>query len=55
MKKNKLTEAVTIAKTETGAALQTLWDEINQGQQKQLVKIEAVKEVLDRYGVEYDV
>lgn len=55
MKKNKLTEAVTKAKNETGAALQVIWDEINKGQQKQLVKHEHIKELLDRYGVYYEV
>ena len=55
MKKTKLTEAVTAAKNETGAALQLVWDEINKGQQKQLVKIKEIKTVLDRYGVNYDV
>ena len=54
MKKNKLEKAVTQAKTETGAALQMLFDNINQGQQKQLVKLPEIKELFDRFGVKYD-
>lgn len=36
---------------ETRAALQTVYDALNHGQQKQLVKDEAVKVLFDRYGV----
>jgi Fe2+ or Zn2+ uptake regulation protein len=54
MKKNELTEAVATAKAETKAALQTVYDALNQGQQKKILKDEAVKELFDRYGVEYD-
>ena len=53
MKKNKLTEAVTAHKTETKDALQLLYDNINKGQQKQIVKREEIKKLFDRYGVEY--
>lgn len=35
------------------AALQTMYDALNQGQQKKIVKDEAVKALFDRYGVEY--
>ena len=38
---------------DTHNALQVLWDNINKGQQKQLVKIPEVKAILDRYEVEY--
>lgn len=44
------TEAVI---NETRTALQTVYDSMNHGQQKQIVKNEAVKELFDRYGVEY--
>lgn len=54
MKKRELDEAVYKAKTETGAALQLLFDNINHGQQKQLVKREEIRELFDRYGVKYD-
>ena len=53
MKKAKLTEAVTAHKTETREALQTLFDNINLGQRKQIVKREEIKKLFDRYGVEY--
>ena len=53
MRKAKLTEAVTAHKTETKEALQLLFDNINKGQQKQIVKREEIKKLFDRYGVEY--
>lgn len=53
MRKSKLTEAVTAHKTETREALQLLFDNINKGQRKQLVKREEIKKLFDRYGVEY--
>lgn len=34
-------------------ALQTMYNTLNQGQQKQIIKDEKVKELFDRYGVEY--
>ena len=39
--------------TETKTALQTVYDALNHGQQKQIVKDEAVKELFDIYGVQY--
>lgn len=53
MTKKELTAAVDAAKTETKAALQTVYDALNQGQQKKIVKDEAVKALFDLYGVEY--
>lgn len=53
MKKAKLLEAVAAVKTETRDALQTMYDAMNSGQRKQIVKDEAVKALFDRYGVEY--
>jgi hypothetical protein len=53
MNKSELTAAVEAAKTETRNALQMVYDSLNQGQQKKLLKEEAVKELFDRYGVEY--
>lgn len=55
MKKSELTAAVEAAKTETRNALQMVYDNLNQGQQKKLLKEEAVKELFDRYGVEYSI
>ena len=53
MTKNELTTAVEAAKAETKAALQTVYDALNKGQQKKLVKDEKVKALFDLYGVEY--
>lgn len=53
MKKSELTAAVETAKTETRNALQTLYDALNQGQQKKVIKVEKVKELFDLYGVTY--
>ena len=54
MKKSELTAAVEAAKTETRNALQTVYDSLNQGQQKKIVKDEAVKKLFDLYGVAYE-
>ena len=53
MTKDKLTAAVDKAKSEIRAARQTVYDALNHGQQKKLVKDEAVKRLFDLYGVEY--
>lgn len=53
MKKNDLTLAVEACKAETKAALQTVYDTLNQGQQNKIVKDEKVKALFDLYGVEY--
>ena len=53
MTKKELTDAVKEAKAETKSALQTMYDALNQGQQKQIVKNADVKKLFDRYGVEY--
>lgn len=52
MKRSELIAAVQRVKTETGEALQTMYDALNQGQQKKIVKDEKVKALFDRYGVE---
>ena len=54
MKKVNLDRAVDTAKTETRDALQTMYDALNQGQQKKIVKDEKVKALFDRYGVSYE-
>ena len=53
MTKTELTEAVALAKAETKNALQTMYDALNQGQQKKIVKNESVKKLFDLYGVNY--
>ena len=54
MKKQELTAAVDAAKTETRNALQTVYDSLNNGQQKKILKDEKVKALFDRYGVTYE-
>jgi Fe2+ or Zn2+ uptake regulation protein len=54
MNKNTLNEAVSKCKDETRVALQTVYDALNQGQQKKIVKDESVKKLFDRYGVIYE-
>lgn len=54
MTKEHLDKAVETAKTETKNALQTVYDALNQGQQKKILKDEAVKALFDLYGVEYE-
>lgn len=53
MKKTELTTAVEAVKAETKEALQTVYNALNQGQQKKIVKEEKVKALFDLYGVEY--
>lgn len=50
---NEWTEAANVVYEETKVALQTVYDALNQGQQKKILKDDAVKELFDRYGVEY--
>ena len=54
MKRTELTTAVDACISETRNALQTVYDALNPGQQKQIVKDQAVKELFDRYDVRYD-
>lgn len=53
MKKTTLDKKVSEVKDETKTALQTMYDALNQGQRKKIVKDEKVKALFDRYGVEY--
>lgn len=53
MNKIELANAVTTFKTEMQTNLQLIVDELNQGQQKKIVKNEKIKAMLDRYGVTY--
>ena len=52
--KEKLTAAVNACKETTRDALQTVYDALNQGQQKKLLKDEGVKKIFDLYGVTHD-
>ena len=51
MNKDTLNEAVKAYKEETRKALQTVYDELNNGQQKKLLKNDNIKELFERYGV----
>lgn len=53
MTREELMVAVKAAKMDTKNALQIVYDALNQGQQKQIIKDEAVKTLFDRYGVDY--
>lgn len=53
MTNRELKQAVGSAKEETRNALQTVYDTLNQGQQKKILKDEGVKALFDRYGVQY--
>lgn len=53
MNKETLDKAVAKAKAETKEAMQTMYDALNSGQQKKIVKNEKVKALFDLYGVEY--
>lgn len=53
MNKYELEEKTNNVLEETKNALQTIYNALNQGQQKQIVKNEEVKALFDRYGVEY--
>lgn len=54
MTKAFLDKAVKLAKDETKQALQTVYDSLNYGQQKKIVKDDKVKALFDLYGVEYE-
>lgn len=53
MKKSELETKTNEVINNTKNALQTMYDALNQGQQKQIIKNKEVKELFDRYGVEY--
>ena len=49
--KGKWTVAAETVAAETKAALQTVYDNLNQGQQKKLLKSPEVRALFDRYAV----
>jgi len=53
MTKETLNNKVEAVKTETQTALQMVFDSLNQGQQNKILKNESVKELFDRYKVNY--
>lgn len=54
MRRDELNSAVMVAKAETREALQTVYDALNNGQQKKLIKDDKVKALFDLYGVTYE-
>lgn len=52
MTKEQLDKKVTEIKNETKLALETMYNALNQGQQKQIAKDENVLVLFERYGVE---
>ena len=52
MNKDTLNEAVNACKEVTKEALQTFYNTLNHGQQKQILKDETVKVICDRFDVE---
>ena len=53
MKKVVLKEKTNEVINNTKEALQTVYDSLNNGQKKQIIKVEKVKKLFDRYHVEY--
>lgn len=53
MSKGKWTTAAEAVAADTKFALQTVYDALNQGQQKKILKDAQVKALFDWYGVEY--
>lgn len=53
MKKSELKAAVAETKSTVKEALQTVYDALNSGQQKKILKDEKVKALFDLYGVNY--
>ena len=49
----KLVDKVIAYNIEIKTALQTMYDALNHGQQKKILKNEKVKELFDRYSVTY--
>ena len=54
MKREDLFNKVAAVKSETKEALQLVFDSLNKGQQKKIIKNEAVKALFDRYNVSYE-
>ena len=53
MSKGKWTTAAEEVAADTKTTLQTVYDTLNQGQQKKILKDARIKALFDRYGVEY--
>ena len=53
MNKVQLERLTEVTVNETREALQLVYDSLNQGQQKKLLKEESIAELFERYGVKY--
>lgn len=53
MLKTELMAKTDLVVEEIKVALETIYNALNQGQQKKVIKDEAVKKLFDRYGVDY--
>ena len=53
MFKEELETKTDLVLNETRDALQMIYDSLNRGQQKKIIKNEKVKELFDRYNVQY--
>lgn len=51
---SELTDKVLAYNREIRNALQTVYDELNQGQRKKLLKSQVVKAMFERHGVDYE-
>ena len=49
--KGKWTLAAETVAAETKTALQTIFDELNQGQKKKLLKSDKIKKLVEQYGI----
>lgn len=49
-----LRERVIVYNTEVKAALQAVYNDLNQGQQKKLLRNPAIRAMFERYGVEIE-
>lgn len=54
MTRTELTERVDALKTETHDALQLVYNGLNKGQRSKLLKDNKIKELFDRYNVDYE-
>lgn len=53
MNKDTLNKAVEACKAETKEVIETILNELNNGQRKKLLNKENIKALCDRFGVEY--
>mgnify|MGYP006954674783 FL=1 len=51
---NELRERVVAYNTEVKAALQAVYNDLNQGQKKKLLRNPAIRAMFERYGVEIE-